>query len=153
MRQQAANLKIYVIDWLEIHKILKKIYPGVGRRGHLAIVLPRSGFKSNSSIFLDSVLWKFSNPVCVSILPLPLTVEFLESLIWIMKGCNIRLLLPMESCMQLEESEQNVHKNELQFCNCRIISRKSWEFCKTIEKYDPALNEWKVVGEIPNNFW
>ena len=44
----------------------------------------------------------YSNPVCVSIPQLQLTVEFLESLIWIMQDIIIRLLSQMENCMQSE---------------------------------------------------
>ena len=43
-----------------------------------------------------------SNPVCVSIPQLQLTVEFLKSLICIIQDIVIRLLLRMESCVQSE---------------------------------------------------
>ena len=42
------------------------------------------------------------NPVCVSIPQLQLTVEFLESLIWIMQDIGILLLSQMKNCMQSE---------------------------------------------------
>ena len=48
------------------------------------------------------------NPVCVSIPQLQLTVEFLESLIWIMQEHIILLLLRMENHMQ--------SGGELRFC-------------------------------------
>ena len=50
----------------------------------------------------------YSNPVCVSTPQLQLTVEFLESLIWIMQDTVIRLLSLTENCMQSE--------GELRFC-------------------------------------
>ena len=52
--------------------------------------------------------------------------------------------------MRSEEGEKNVHKNDFKMNNSS--SRDYREQCKFIEEYDPALNEWKVVGEIPNNF-
>ena len=50
----------------------------------------------------------YSNPVCVSIPQLQLTVEFLESLIWIMQDTIIRSLSLTGNCMQSE--------GELRFC-------------------------------------
>ena len=49
-----------------------------------------------------------SNPVCVSTPQLQLTVEFLESLIWIMQDIVIRSLSLTRNCMQSE--------GELRFC-------------------------------------
>ena len=49
-----------------------------------------------------------SNPVCVSTPQLQLTVEFLESLIWIMQEIVILLLSLTGNCMQSE--------GELRFC-------------------------------------
>ena len=50
----------------------------------------------------------YSNPVCVSTPQLQLTVEFLESLIWIMKERVIHPLSLTGNCMQSE--------GELRFC-------------------------------------
>ena len=50
----------------------------------------------------------YSNPVCVSTPQLQLTVEFLESLIWIMQDMKIRSLSLTGNCMQSE--------GELRFC-------------------------------------
>ena len=50
----------------------------------------------------------YSNPVYASTPQLQLTVEFLESLIWIMQDIFIRLLSLMRNCMQSE--------GELRFC-------------------------------------
>ena len=54
--------------------------------------------------------------------------------------------------MQSEEGEQNMLKNDFKTYTCRSCDNDYQSgFRKAIEEYDPALNVWKVVGEIPNN--
>lgn len=69
-----------------------------------------------------------------------------------MEEMSIRLLSPMGNYMQSEEGEQNMLKNDFKTYTCRSCDNDYQSgFRKAIEEYDPALNVWKVVGEIPNN--
>ena len=53
----------------------------------------------------------YSNPVGVSTPQPQLTVDFLESLIWIMKDILTRLLSQMENCMQ-SEGDKIIQRND-----------------------------------------
>ena len=46
-------------------------------------------------------------------------------------------------------------ENGFKISNYRSYDRNkgSMSYSKAIDEYDPAINEWKVVGEIPSNFW
>ena len=84
MSQKIFRLSDDEREWIEVGQIgeEKGFFAAASLNGKIYITGGWNEYtlKSNSSIFLNSVM-ECSNLVCASILPLPLAVEFLESLI------------------------------------------------------------------------